>query len=173
MLKFPRAGSKRKLGDVLGKIEFNIQRVTEDIDGVDQKDFVKNRILRNSVFMDIATIGELLKAVTFNVNNENIEDPDPYGLMETFQNVDWSGFKGFRDKNFHDYFSIDANKVWMMTKFSLKELNDAIYAIKNDYPEIASYMKTTINQINNFDKRVVEEATYTTDGEYESDGPSP
>lgn len=169
MLKFPRAGSKRKLGDILGKIEFNIQRIIEDLEGIDKKDFVQNRILRNSVFMDIATIGELLKAVTFNVNNENIEDPDPYGLMQTFPNVDWMGFKEFKDKYFQDDFSIDVNRVWAIATFSLQTLNESISTIRKDYPDIASYMDTTIQQILNFNKRVIAEAESSKELKIESE----
>lgn len=161
-LYFPKSGSKRKISIALGKILNNIHEIEKALKDVDQLEFAKNRILHNSVFLDMATIGELLKTITGNPDDENIANPDPYNLMQSFPDVDWQDLKGFRDINDHNYFIINPNMVWRTLTFRLQKLQSAIFKIREIYPDISKSIDIVIDNIAENYNRAVQEAIIDT-----------
>lgn len=71
----------------------------------------------------MATIRELLKTVTGNLNDESVKNIDPYQLIESFPHVPWQDLKGFRDITDHNYFILNM--------------------IRDTYPDIAHEMDLT------------------------------
>ena len=146
-LNFPKAGSKRKLARVLGKILNNIFEIQEELSNTNQIEFAKNRRLHNSIYLDLATIGELLKSITGNPDDENTINPDPYNLMHSFPEVQWSDIKGFRDITDHNYFILNPNMVWNSATIRIEHLKNAINKISENYPEIKEEIENTIKDI--------------------------
>lgn len=146
-LNFPKAGSKRKLGMVLGKILNNIFEIQKELSGTDQIEFAKNRRLHNSIYLDLATVGELLKSITGNPDDEDTINPDPYNLMRSFPEIQWSDIKGFRDITDHNYFILNPNMVWNSATIRMEHLKNVIIKISENYPEIKEEIENTLKDI--------------------------
>lgn len=147
MLIFPKPGSKRKLGIVFGKILNNICEIRNALQDIDRLEFMGNRIVRNSVVLDMATIGELLKTITKNPDNESAANPDPYGVMKSFPDVRWKDIKGFRDIVSHRYFLAEFNMFWDNLPKYIDPLEKMICTVFEEVPDIKLVAEETIINI--------------------------
>ena len=96
----------------------------------------------------MATIRELLKTVTGNLNDESVKNIDPYRLIKSFPHVPWQDLKGFKDITDHNYFILNPNILWRSLTFRLTALQNAINMIRDTYPDIAHEMDLTKEKIN-------------------------
>ncbi len=70
---------------------------------------------------------------------KNISSVFPWVIVEKnhgYPDYDWRMIKGFRNFAVHEYFGVDLQIVWDITKLELDELKLKITGLKKKYPEI-------------------------------------
>lgn len=135
--------SETHIGTIFGKIIDDLNIIRSYIDGVDSTEYAHNTMLQDSINMRIVDIGSLLKDITGSRRGK-----DKYGLLSELPEIDWIGLKGMRDRTAHAYHNCDLSHPWDCVTEDLPKLEDAIYAVCDNYPKIKKAMEVTIENIN-------------------------
>ncbi|MFH1193158.1 MAG: DUF86 domain-containing protein [Candidatus Jorgensenbacteria bacterium] len=93
-----------------------IELVEKDIAGVAKDEFKTNRLLQDAVVRRIEVIGEAAKNLPEDFKSQHPEIP-------------WRQIAGTRDFIIHEYFSIDLDLVWEITRKDLPDLRGKISAL--------------------------------------------
>ena len=107
---------KLYINDILESIEA-IEDYVKDIDCFDN--FSKDRKTYSATIREYIIIGEAIL-------------PLLDLLKIKFPNYEWRMIKDFRNFIVHEYFGVDIQIVWDITKFELEELKNKIKSIKKD-----------------------------------------
>ncbi len=75
------------------------RKVLKYSDGLSQAEFDGNEVVQNAVMRMLEIIGEAARRVSQETRDAHSEIP-------------WSGMIGMRNRLIHEYFRIDAQKVW-------------------------------------------------------------
>jgi uncharacterized protein with HEPN domain len=75
------------------------RKVAKFTDGVARKDFDGSEILQNAVMRLLEIIGEAARSIS-----QDVKDAHP--------GIPWREIIGMRNRLIHEYFKIDADKVW-------------------------------------------------------------
>jgi len=94
-----------------------INKFTDDIWDLDS--FFADEKTFDAVLMNFVVIGEAVARLSDE-------------LQEKEKHVPWLEIKGFRNMVAHEYFGIDAEEVWQITKSNLPELEKIIQKILNE-----------------------------------------
>ncbi len=85
-----------------------IQSYSSDFENADA--FFENTISFDASMMNFIVIGEMAEKLSSDF------------LSETESVIDWFKIKGFRNIIAHNYFGIDAEEVWQIIQYGLKDL---------------------------------------------------
>lgn len=107
--------SKDKL--ILQKILTYINEIQEFIKGYSREDFNKDRKTINACVFNLSQIGELVGKISEEIT-------------EKYNNVEWRGLRGLRNRIVHDYEGINLDMVWGFLDTELKDLENQIKEIK-------------------------------------------
>ncbi len=102
---------------------FFLQHISESsnailnfVKGLSKDRFLKDRKTQSAVIRELEIIGEATKNLEIRFITEHPEIP-------------WSGMAKTRDLLIHQYFGVDLDKIWDLTKKEIPELNKGIKKI--------------------------------------------
>lgn len=113
---------KRIYTDYIQDILDSINDIESFIEGMNFKDFKKDRKTINAVVRSIEIIGEASKKI-------------PKHIREMQPDIPWKKMSGMRDKLIHEYFGIDLEILWKVTKEEIIKLRPGIKQISNGLKE--------------------------------------
>ena len=93
----------RDNGVFLLHIATSFEKIVKYLQGMDKEAFSKNPLVQDAVVRNYEIIGEAAKNIT--------ED-----FRALHPEIDWRGMAGLRDILIHQYFGIDLNNVWNISK---------------------------------------------------------
>lgn len=102
--------SKREWKLYLEDILESMSLVKQYVENMDIDDFRKDRKTTDAVIRNLEIIGEAAKFI-------------PDDIKIKYQEVDWKGIIGFRNRATHVYFTISLDVVWHIIKNELPVLN--------------------------------------------------
>ncbi|MBU2495045.1 MAG: DUF86 domain-containing protein [Candidatus Omnitrophota bacterium] len=112
--------SKREWKLFLEDILESIGLIEEYIDNMPFEDFSNDRKTIDAVVRNFEIIGEAAKYI-------------PDDLKSRFQDVDWKGVAGLRNRIAHEYFGISLAIVWEIIKRELPEFKKQLQQILSDF----------------------------------------
>ena len=77
--------------------------------GLSEQNFYKNKMAQDAVIRNLEIIGEAAKHISKTVRNK-------------YPEIEWKRIAGLRDILIHEYFGVDLEKVWNVSKGRLPEL---------------------------------------------------
>ena len=108
--------------DYIQDILDSIRDIESFIKGMTFEEFKKDRKTINAVVRSIEVIGEASKKI-------------PPDLKAKYSDVPWKKMAGIRDKLIHEYFGIDLEILWVVSKKEIKQIKPAILRIRIDIQE--------------------------------------
>ena len=93
-----------------------INDIEESIGNFSEKEFKKNKDIKDATIRRIEIIGEAVRNL-------------PDSFKKEYSNIEWREIIGMRDKLIHNYFGVDLEKVW-------KVVEDEIPKLKKEIKEI-------------------------------------
>lgn len=102
--------------DYVQDIIDSIRDIESFIKGMKFEEFKKDRKTINAVVRSIEVIGEASKKIPASITSNHPEVP-------------WKKMVGMRDKLIHEYFGIDLEILWEVTKVDIKSIRPAIRQI--------------------------------------------
>lgn len=100
---------EREYGDYVEDILESIKAIEEFVEGMNFKDFEKDKKTVFAVIRSIEIIGEATKNIPTSIRNNNPKIP-------------WKEMAGMRDKVIHEYFGVDLNVVWNTIKEKISQI---------------------------------------------------
>jgi uncharacterized protein with HEPN domain len=105
--------------DYVQDILDSIRDIESFIKGMTFEEFKKDRKTINAVVRSIEVIGEASKKL-------------PAAIKARYPDVPWKKMAGMRDKLIHEYFGVDLEILWVVSRKEIKALKPAIRRIKSD-----------------------------------------
>ena len=91
-----------------------IQAIEEFTKDMEFDQFAQNRLVFDAVVKNLETIGETAKKF-------------PAGILKNYPAIDWKEVKGLRDVIAHNYFDLDKEAIWGITREKLEELKQIVF----------------------------------------------
>ena len=110
---------KREYGDFVQDILDSINDVRNFIEGMDFKDFIKDKKTIYSVVRAIEIIGEATKNV-------------PEEIRKKYPDVPWKKMAGMRDRLAHEYFGVDLEILWGTATEDVPQLKVPVSKVLKD-----------------------------------------
>ena len=107
-----KRSDKLLLEDIMEAIE-NINLYTADFS---QEQFLSDQKTKDAVVRNFEIIGEAANKISEDFSKKNLS-------------IDWKGVIGLRNVLIHDYFGIDYNIVWNITKIFLPDFKSKLKSI--------------------------------------------
>ena len=93
-----------------------VKIIENHIKGIDEKKFLKNKLVQDAVVRNLEIIGEAAKRV-------------PKKIKDDHKDIEWKKISGMRDILIHDYLGVDIEVVWRVIQNRLPELKKKIAQI--------------------------------------------
>jgi uncharacterized protein with HEPN domain len=116
-----KIGDKHRLQHILDAIA----ELDDFVEGVAFPDFEVNRMMQQACVRNLMIIGEA-------ANHLTAETKDKYNQ------VDWSGLKGFRNIIVHEYFKVNTAIVWKLIHNNLPDIKQVIEQALKGFEEANS-----------------------------------
>lgn len=110
---------KRDYGDFVQDILESVNDVGNFIEGMDFKEFIKDKKTIYSVVRAIEIIGEATKNI-------------PEQIRKSYPGVPWKKMAGMRDRLVHEYFGIDLEILWATAKEDVPQLRGPVSKVLED-----------------------------------------
>lgn len=94
----------------------SIGLIEDYVGGMDFKDFSHDRKTIDAVVRNFEIIGEASRNIPDEIKNQ-------------YQNIDWKGMIGLRNRIAHEYFGLDISIIWHILKQELPPLKNKIKKI--------------------------------------------
>jgi uncharacterized protein with HEPN domain len=98
-----------KIDVILEHIEEDCKDIMQFIFGLDEKGFIRNKLVMKAVCMSLVNIGELVKAL-------------PEDFCAANDSLPWKRIAGMRDLVAHKYKTLDMHAVWNVAKDRIPEI---------------------------------------------------
>jgi len=108
--------SKRNWRLFLEDILESIELIESYVKGMDAESFTGDRKTVDAVVRNFEIIGEAAKSI-------------PSDVKEKYQNVDWSGMIGLRNRIVHEYFGLSLPIIWKIVTDDIPTLKEEILRI--------------------------------------------
>lgn len=108
--------SKREWKLFIEDILESIEKIEEYIRNTEFDDFKKDNRTIDAVVRNLEIIGEAAKNI-------------PEDVRVKYQNVNWRGMAGLRNRIIHKYFGVDLKIIWLIIKEELPRLKAQIEQI--------------------------------------------
>lgn len=105
--------------DYIQDILDSIRDIESFIKGMTFEKFKKDRKTINAVVRSIEVIGEASKNI-------------PSAIKTKYANVPWKKMEGMRDKLIHEYFGVDVEILWKVSREEIKSLKSPMRQILKD-----------------------------------------
>jgi uncharacterized protein with HEPN domain len=102
--------------DYIQDILDSIKDIESFVKGMTFETFKKDRKTINAVVRSIEVIGEASKNI-------------PSAIKTRYANVPWKKMAGMRDKLIHEYFGVDAEILWKVSREEIKSLKSPMKQI--------------------------------------------
>jgi uncharacterized protein with HEPN domain len=109
----------RRDKEYLGDVQEAVQRIISYTSGLSYEQFLKDARTQDAVIRNLQIIGEASKKLSIR-------------LKQTFPKIPWKEMSGIRDKIVHDYFGINYDIVWNVSKNELPVLLNEIESIQKE-----------------------------------------
>jgi uncharacterized protein with HEPN domain len=109
----------RRDKEYLGDVQEAVQRIISYTSGLSYEQFLKDARTQDAVIRNLQIIGEASKKLSIR-------------LKQTFPKIPWKEMSGIRDKIVHDYFGINYDIVWNVSKHELPVLLNEIESIQKE-----------------------------------------
>jgi len=90
------------------------------VEGLEYKDFVKDKKTVYAVTRAVEIIGEAVKKI-------------PGSVRKRYRRIPWKRMAGMRDKLIHEYFGVDLRRVWNTVQKDIPELKPMFEKILKDF----------------------------------------
>jgi len=90
------------------------------VEGLEYKDFVKDKKTAYAVTRAVEIIGEAVKKI-------------PNSVRKRYRRIPWKKMAGMRDKLIHEYFGVDLRRVWNTVQKDIPELKPMFEKILKDF----------------------------------------
>jgi len=90
------------------------------VEGLEYKDFVKDKKTAYAVTRAVEIIGEAVKKI-------------PNSVRKRYRRIPWKRMAGMRDKLIHEYFGVDLRRVWNTVQKDIPELKPMFEKILKDF----------------------------------------
>ena len=91
-----------------------LHQIAEYVHNVDERTFLKNKMMQDAVIREFEVIGEASKRVSAETKN-------------TYSEIPWKYMAGMRDKLIHDYIDVD---LWIVFRTSKEDVPNLIRQVK-------------------------------------------
>lgn len=113
---------KKDIKTFLKHILENIKEIESYINGITEKEFIKNRMMQNALVRCFEIIGEASRNL-------------PAQFKNKYPQINWREIIGMRDIIVHEYFDVDLAVVWD--------------TIKNDIPILKKQIQEILEELEN------------------------
>ena len=96
-----------------------IEKVEQYLKGRSKEDFLNSSQLQDAVVRRVEIIGEAATHI-------------PEGIQEEYPKVKWKEAQGMRNILIHEYFGVDLDLTWEVTKKDLPRLKEQMISLKED-----------------------------------------
>ena len=110
---------KRDIRLYIEDILESIDKIEEYVKEIDEKEFIKNTQIQDSVLRRLEVIGEAVKKI-------------PNNIRSSYKDIPWKNIAGLRDVLIHEYFGVNINRVWKLAKHDIYNLKQQILKVKKD-----------------------------------------
>jgi uncharacterized protein with HEPN domain len=107
---------KRDYKLYINDIRESIKQIEEYMNGISEREFMKDKKLQDAVIRRIEIIGE---------SSRNI----PRALKEKNKHVPWFEMSQFRDFIVHSYFDASLQRIWRASTENIKKIKEAMKKI--------------------------------------------
>ncbi len=91
----------------------SIGRIEDDLDGLSEEKFSRSKTIQDAVVRRLEIIGEAVRNL-----------PDPF--RKKHPKIPWKKIAGLRDILIHEYFGVDMELVWKISKKDIPKLKKQI-----------------------------------------------
>lgn len=113
---------KRTYMDYILDILSSIQEIEEFVEGMDFKEFVRDKKTVNAVIRSLEVMGEAVKKILSEIRDKYHEIP-------------WKYIAGMRDKLIHEYHGVDLEIVWEVIEKEIPPLKPKFEKILEELKE--------------------------------------
>ncbi len=113
---------KRTYMDYILDILSSIQEIEEFVEGMDFKEFVRDKKTVNAVIRSLEVMGEAVKKI-------------PSEIRDKYHEIPWKYIAGMRDKLIHEYHGVDLEIVWEVIEKEIPPLKPKFEKILEELKE--------------------------------------
>ncbi len=84
--------------------------------------FKENRLIQDAVIRRIEIMGEAIKQI-------------PEDFKAKYNEIEWKKIAGIRDILIHQYFGVNVDRIWVVSKIDIPNLKEKVIKIKKDLEE--------------------------------------